>query len=227
MAMMLSFAACGLPVNIRGDVTPNPATNAPTEATAEATTEATTEPVVTEPQFDIGSTAGGTYKNAFIGIQCTLDENWTFKTDEEIQAHNEATLGLMGDAYKEALANATVVYDMMATHVNGMDTINVVMEKLSAAALLITEEQYLNLSKDGAVGGLQSMGFTIDSAEVVKLQFAGAEHYALNITGSYAGVPIYETLVAMKCNGYIVGITVATWLENTCADVLNQFQPYN
>ena len=114
---------------------------------------------------------------------------------------------------------------MMATHVNGMDTISVVMEKLNVATLLITEEQYLNLSKDGAVGSLQSMGFTIDSAEVVKLQFAGAEHYALNIAGNFSGVPIYETLVAIKCNGYVVAITVATWIENTCADVLNQFQP--
>ena len=216
LALMLSFAACGQTTDIRGEVSSN--TNAATQP------QETTVPP-TEAEFEIGSSTGNTYKNQFIGIQCTLDANWVFKTDEEIRAQNQATLGLVGDEYKDLLANAAIVYDMVAVHTNQMDTVNVVMEKMSVANLLMTEEQYLNLSKDSAVGGLQSMGFTVDKAEVTKIQFAGAEHAALTLEGSFSGIAFYETMVVVKCNGYIACITVGTWIENYCADIINQFQP--
>ena len=115
---------------------------------------------------------------------------------------------------------------MMATHANQMDTLGVVMEKLSGINLLISEEQYLAASKDGAVGALESMGITVTAAEVVKIQFAGAEHYALTVEGNYLGIDVYECLVAVKCNGYIVAVTACTWDTNTCMDILNQFQAY-
>lgn len=207
LALVLSFAACGSTSNVRGEVSYQP-----------------TEKV--EEEFDIGSSVGNTYKNKFIGIQCTLDSNWTFLTDEEIRAQNESTLGMVGEEYKDALANASVVYDMVATHANQTDTVNVVMEKMTVANMLITEEQYLSLSKDSAIGGLQSMGFVIDSSEVTKIQFAGAEHYALVLKGNYAGISFYETLVVIKCSGYIAAVTVGTWNVDGCMDILNQFKAY-
>ena len=213
LSLVLSFAACGQPANIRGEVTPN------------STTEATTAPAVTEPQFSIGSATGNTYKNTFIGIQCTLDSNWVFKTDEEMKAVNESVVGVIGDQYEAALANATVVQDMMATHANQMDTVNVVLEKLGAASLLITEEQYLNLSKESTVNALTAMGMTIASAEISTVKLAGQDHACLNIVGSYSGIPLYEKLVVIKCGGYIACITTCTWLEDTCQSILDQFQP--
>ena len=224
VALLLSFAACGQPDDIRGDVTPNTTTQATTEATTETTTEATTE-ATTEPEFSIGSSTGNTYKNEFIGIQCTLDGNWIFKTDAEIQAINEATLGLVGEEYKNMLANATVLQDMFATHVNGMDTVNVVLEKLSLASALLSEEQYMNLAKDSAVNALASMGLTIVSSDVTKVQLAGKEHTALVVEANIAGFTIYEYMVVIKCNGYIACVTVATWNENTCLDILSKFEP--
>ena len=229
VVMLLSLAGCSETTDVRGDITPNPTTAVTTEAATEATTEPTTEPTTeatTEPAFDIGSSIGNTYKNAFIGIQCTLDENWTLMTDDEIRARNEATLGLVGDDYKALLSNASIIFDMVATHANGMNNVNILLEKTSVTDLLMTEEQYLFLAKDNVVGGLQSMGFTVDSLEIDTLQFAGKNHAAMTVAGSFAGVPFYERMVVVKCNGYVACITVASWLENTCADMLSQFQPY-
>ena len=197
-------------------------TTAPYE-TEEPTVEAT-EPAA-ENGFSIGTNSGNTYMSEFIGVKCTLDENWVLMTDEEIRAQNEATLGLLGDEYEKLLANAVNAYDMMATNVNEMDTVAVLLEKLSGVNVLLTEVQYIEASKDMAVAGLEQMGFTIEAADVITVQFAGAEHTALSITGNYLGVPVYECVVAVKCGEYVACVTACTWLENTCMDVLNLFQP--
>lgn len=224
LTLLLSFAACGQPSDVRGDVTPNTTTETTVETTTETTTEATTE-ATTQRSFSIGSSTGNTYKNEFIGIQCTLDSNWIFKTDAEIQTINEVTMGLVGEEYKDILANATVIQDMMATHTNGLDSVNVVLEKLNAAALLLSEEQYLQLAKDSAVNALASMGLTIVSSDITKVQLAGNEHAALVVEANIGGYTIYEYMVVIKCNGYIACVTVATWNENTCLDVLSKFEP--
>lgn len=210
LTLVLSLAACDLSPDVRGDVNPKPAG----ATTAED-----------EPELSVGSSTSNTYKNEFIGIQCTLDSEWTFKTDAEIQEINKTTAGMMGDDYKDVITNMAVIQDMMATHSNQMDTVNVVLEKLSGINALISEEQYCNLSKDATVQALASMGMNITSSEVVKIQFAGEEHAAITIAGDYAGLAIYECVVAVKCNGYIACVSVATWMENNCQEILNQFTP--
>ena len=123
------------------------------------------------------------------------------------------------------ITSMAVIQDMMATHVNQMDTVSVVLEKLNGAALLITEEQYMSLAKDSAVNALISMGLNVTSSEVVTVQLAGEDHVALAIAGDFSGLNVYEYMVVVKCNGYMACITACTWLENTCMDILNQFQP--
>ena len=188
-------------------------------------TEATTA-VAQGQEFSLGYSTGRTYRNEFIGIQCTLDENWTFMTDEEIQTQNETTLGLVGDNYAEAIKSASILYDMMATHSNQQDTVGVVLEKPNAATLLLSEEAYLNASKDDAVGSLESLGITVSSAEIVKIKFAGAEHYALKVAGRFTGYNVYECMVAIKCNGYVAVVTACTWDTNTTMDIISQFEAY-
>lgn len=240
LALLLSFCGCSLIDQLLGSddiddfvfdgevVDDLPAATLPTvtdttEPQKEIETPAESE---TEETFGIGSTTENTYRNEFIGIQCTLNLDWTFMSDAEIRTQNEATLGVMGDDYASALANASLIYDMMAYHSNATDTLGVVLEKLSGTNLLISEEQYLTASMNSAVGSLQSMGISVTAAEIVKVQFAGAEHYALTIEGNYAGFAIYECLVVVKCDGYIAAITACTWDTNTCMEILDRFQPY-
>ena len=102
-ALLMSLAACGEPTDIRGEVIENdpttvPATTQPQETTQASTVAPTEAP--TEPTFSIGSASGNTYKNEFIGIQCVLDGNWVFKTDEEMRQINQITSDLVGEEYK-------------------------------------------------------------------------------------------------------------------------------
>ena len=82
----------------------------------------------------------------------------------------------------------------------------------------------MSQAKDPAVGALASMGLTIVSAEQTKIQFAGEEHTALTIEADVGGYAMYETMVVIKCPGYIACVTVCTWLQNTCQEILNQFE---
>ena len=206
LAMVLSLAACGNDAEPVETFLLLEVTDNPFETTGAIAAEET------DDEFSAGSSVDHTYKSAFIGIQCFLDLDWTFMSDAEISAEN--------------LPNATVRYDMMANHSNNLDSVSVVLEKLSAADRAITAEEYLTAAKDPTVEALSAVEITVNSAEIVKIRFAGEEHTALAIAGNYVGYPIYEYLVAIKCGSYMACVTVCTWDTNTCMDILNQFQPY-
>ncbi len=224
LVLVLSFAACGQK-DVTGDVTPGtveqtPDTNA-TEATE--TTEATeaTEP---EAEFGIGTVSANVYTNKFLGITCALDaSSWVIKSDAEIREMNEQSLGMMGDDYAETLKNATVIFDFMAAHTNNYDSLNITMERLSLLNLAITENSYLEAAQESIVGSLSSMGIEGVTATIGTIQFAGSEHGCMDIHGTVNGIDMYEKLVILKRGNYIACITACTWFENTCDDILSQF----
>ena len=236
MVMVMSFAACSEKENgsnneatattdmwkseIVYETTAPYETEEPTEDPTVEGTEPATESVV-----PVGNNSGNTYINEFIGIRCTLDENWVLMTNEEIRAQNESILGMVGGDYEEMISFASSLYDMMAINVNEMDTVAVTLEMYNASTALMSEEQIIAASKDMTVATLESMGFEIEAADVVTVQFAGAEHAALMITGNLLGTPIYECAVVIKRGDFYALIAACTWVEDGCMDVLNMFQP--
>ena len=173
--------------------------------------------------FTAGTTADNHYESAFAGIGCTLSSDWVFMTDAEIQANNQSTMDMLGEDYAAALEKATVVTDMFATHANQMDTVNVTFEKLSGANTLLDAKGYAEISDDTAVEALESAGFANMTSRVGTIQFAGAEHVAIYISGTYSEVPMYETMALVKVGNYIMLVTACTWYEDTTADILANF----
>ena len=202
--------------------------NQTTDFGGEIVQDIPTEPMATvgDTTFSVGVSVGNTYRNAFVGLQCALDDKWTLMTDEEIQMENISSLGIPAENYAQSIFSAPILYDMMANHGNGQDMVCVVLEKADAAKLQLTEEAYLAASKDSAVSGFESLGITVSSAEITKIQFADAEHYVLKIHGRFTGYNVYEYIVALKCDGYIAVVTACTLDTDTCMDVLNQFKAY-
>lgn len=211
----MCLAGCGPDSSeVRGTVTKTQDQKQPTETVPETTAG---------PEISLGSTSGNQWENEFIGIGCKLDENWTFMSDEEIRQNNQLANDLVGDEYKEALESAEVIYDMMANHANQTDTVGVTMEKLSGAALLINEEAYIGLSKESLEGTITSMGVENVQTSAEEFTFAGESHYGIRLEGEYSGLKIYETLIAVKCNGYMACVTVCTWVEDGTQAILDSF----
>lgn len=209
LTMVFCVSACDKDSDVRG--------------TYEGGVSATPSDSLDGGSFDIGSVSANKYVNEFAGISCELGSVWTFLTDEQIKQNNEDTLGLLGDDYIEQLKNADTFTDMMAKHQNQTDTLNITFEKLKGANALLSEERYIELSADSVEQAFESLGFSNLSTSSSKVDFAGKERHCLDITGEYSGITMYEKMVVMKCDNYMVLITACTWQTNTCQDVLNMF----
>ncbi len=202
--------------DIRGDVKPN-------QTDAGQNKPDDSKPQGTDEQVAMGSSQGGKYENKFLGIGCQLDENWTFMTDEEIREQNQLTSDVLGEEYQQQLENATVIYDMMATHSNGTSTVNVNMEKLSGAANLLSEKAYVEGSTDALKKALEDAGMENVQLKGVELTFAGEKHYGVQIEGEFSGIKCYEALACVKRGGYMACITACTWQEDGTQAILDSF----
>ena len=212
LAMVFGLAACKEPANIRGEYEGGD----PTKATA-----ASTEPT---EAVSAGRVNANKYTNTFAGITCELGADWTFKTDEEIRQTNETTLGILGEEYEELLKTVTTFTDMYATHSNGTDTVNIIFEKMSGVNRLLTEEKYVEISKDTTKGALESAGMTNVTLTVGKDNFAGEEHAYMDVAAEYMGVALYERMIVLRCGDYAVVVTACTWNTDTCEAILDNFK---
>ena len=105
-----------------------------------------------------------------------------------------------------------------------------------AAGLLLALVLVLSMAacgkKDGDGGDSQS-GFqrgTIENGiytnvkvEQTPVQFAGLVREGAVISGEMDGVPMYETLVCIKQEGYMCCVTMCSWTEDITADLVELF----
>ena len=180
-----------------------------------------------EEAITIGVNEGNTYENEYFGIGCTLDSDWTLESQEQILARNQLASDLVGDEIGEVLSDAfesgRVITDMVAVNANGMDTVNVGIEKLVGGAMLIDEKQYIDLSEPQLIEALTSMGLENVTTTKIDLDFAGDKHAGVLIEAEYSGVPVYEELAVVKNGAYILCVTAATWQENGIDAIFSNF----
>ena len=214
-SMTVGLAACKEPSDIRGEYEGSTPTTAPTASTSSTTPT---------QSFDTGRVNANKYTNKFAGITLELGAEWTFMTDEQIRQNNEQALGMMGDKYEEAIKAASTFTDMMATKSNGTDTVNITFEKLTGANLLMSEEQYANASRNSLKEALESMGMTDVTTTGGTAPFAGKDHPYIAVSAKYNGVAVYERLVVLKCDNYVVVVAACTWQTDTCKTILDAFK---
>lgn len=207
--LALSLVACKEPSDIRGEYAGSTPTTAPTAPTQ---------------SFGTGRVNANKYTNKFAGISVELGAEWTFLTDEQIRLNNEQAMGMVGDKYEEAIKNAATFTDMMATKSNGTDTINITFEKLTGTNLLMSEEQYANISKNSLKGALESMGMTNVTLTSGTAPFAGKDHPYIGVSAKYQGIAVYERLTLVKCGNYMVVVAACTWQTDDCKAILDQFK---
>lgn len=166
----------------------------------------------------VGAVNGNIYENEYFGFGIDLGSDWVIQSSEQIMKNQQATTDMIGDDFKQYLESANYVIDFMATQ-NDINTVNLAIEKLTGISRLVSEEDYLDVSKDSLQGALESMGAEVVSIEDTTTQIGSETYSAILVTGSYSGIDIYEKLTVMKKGGFINCITVCTWQENTTDDV--------
>lgn len=172
--------------------------------------------------FALGKVADNQYTNEFLGITCTLDEQWTFYTDEQIKEVNNITADMLDEDIAEQLENANFVYDMMAASESGA-SINVNIENVGLSGVAMTAETYLSMQMDTVKTGLEQMGFSDVVIENKTYDFAGNSEEGLYIHASVNGVTFEEAVVVLKRGMRFANISVGT-LDGDIDSILAMFE---
>lgn len=243
-----SLVGCGKEADVKGKITGNETMeqvetvveefsetatvkNEPEASTEQETSteqdEQETSQINTEEEIKLGHNDGNVYENEFLNIGCALGDTWNCLNDEQIRQINQISAELVGEEYQKVLENATVITDMQAVNVNQQDSLSVSLEKLAPVALLISDEQYLELSKNNLVGALENMGIQNINASISTTTFCNQEHYCLKVSGSISNVNVYEELIAIKKGRYVGCIAVCSWVEDKTDEYLGSFYTLN
>lgn len=237
VVMALSLTAC----NGNGEQETNPPkptdpvtqpTTQPTVPTTEPTvpttqpTEPATQPTEPAEKSKFGKVEGNTYTNSYLGVTCTLDENWHIATAEERAALNGLTAEMISDEeLAEVFRSSGAAMDLYAENANGL-SLNIMLEDLNLLySLILSEENYANQTIDQLAPALESMGFTDVHSEKATITFAGAEHAGIRISAKISGFDFYETLVLVKVDGCMATVTAGALGENVTEDILARFTP--
>lgn len=213
-----TFTACSSKEPERGNIS------------KETDSQKVTEPSTTDAKFDytVPVTEGNTYTSSVLNAKITLDEGWTFSTDEEMKQLNQAVVSAAGEDYEEQLKKSDIIYDMAAANTETGDNISINFENLGKLyGKIITPETYLNLSKDTVKSMLESMGCSNVVLTDRDVKFAGQDAKALHVKGDMSGIPFYELCIAKSCGDYMSNITITAMLEDTTDAILAKFVPAN
>lgn len=208
--IVLSFASCGeSSSDVRGTINSNN-----NSSTQEDTNES----------FSFGETEGNTWENSFIGLGCKLGDGWTFYTDEQIAELNQTTVDMVDNDTAEFLENATVIYDMFATKDNGIQSINVNLEKVGYISSALADlKKNLEATVPTIKSGLESMGMTNVVCNVTEAKIAGESYAAMDISAKIQDADFYEKLIAIKCGNYVANITIGAFDKADIDTVLTYF----
>lgn len=177
-----------------------------------------------EDEFGMGSTQNNTYWNESLKIGCTLDENWYFFTKEEIAQVNNMTVEALEGNLAQMVKDGGSLMDMYAQNLETGATLNLMVERLSLVnSLAVTEKLYANASQETVKQTLEQMGIEEVEVTLNAMEFAGQEHQSVSITGTYSGVPVFETMVVVKSGRNMIVVTAFSLDEEEIQQTLACF----
>ena len=212
LCLAFSFTACfdELKEDIRGNQTQ-------VTSTPEATPEQ-------KPELTLGTANALNYENKFIGLGLNLKSGWTFSTDEQIKELNNIAADLAGEEFKQAMENATIIYDMQAKSDNQVDNVIVNLEKVDALTLSILDlEQNLKSAFDLIKNSLENMGYNNISYQMGTITIDGKSFPSMTISMQVQGINVYQKMFSIKCDGYLASINITSVSLDTINDILSGF----
>ena len=252
LALTLSMTACGILSSEapKGEYKPleqeqtetetnGPETTGTTEpeATETETTEPETaeaeEPAEAEPEedsFALGTMQGGVYENPYVGYGCVLDENWAYKTAEELQDISDLTQAIFEEGGVDIAAYSQIT-DMMAERLDPISSINIQYTALSAeerlAHMLVGDEGIIDATmeqKDVLISTYAQLGLEVSSLEKISVTFCGEQRWAIRTEATIQGIPYYLIQVFDTNIGpYFVTLTLATFEVDATEELLALF----
>ena len=184
-------------------------------------------------KFERGVVDGQTYTSTFLGMSCTVPAEFSYLTDAEIADINNIAADTLSDTelakqLQDNLENGSQIQDMYAMTEGGLQTINVLLSKVSEKGAAVDMAAFADLGMEQIKTAYQSMGMTDVEASRETVTFMGQQYEGIRLTATYDGnAPVYCVQVYMQEGDYVCVVTFTSYIEDTTADMMGYFSPLN
>ena len=181
-------------------------------------------------KFERGVVEGQTYTSQFLGLTCTAPAEYTYLNDQEIaQLNNLAADAVDSEELvkqmRESLENGNQVQDMYLMTADGLQTINVMLIKVSAKGATVDMAAFADMGKDQVMSGYQSMGMTDMEASRETVTFMGQQYEGVCATAAYHDALVTTVQVCMQVDNYVCVITFTSYVEDHTPEMMDFFSP--
>lgn len=173
----------------------------------------------------LGTVNGSVYENAVAGFGCNL-EGWTYATQEEIIATQELTKEQLTEDLAKAMEEAQSVTVMMATSADQMKNVNLAIQDVSEYISIyesIGMDGLLTLIKGQMETAYAAQGMKDVVCDIIQVDISGKSFYAMQVSCTYMGVPVYQKQLADVKGNNMIMLTVTTYFSDGCDEVLANF----
>ncbi len=178
------------------------------------------------PPYALGVVNGSTYESPYLGIGCTLDENWVFYDYKQMMDIMviEAEVSDYDD-YRQKMLQEANYYEMYAAEDSETaSTLNVSVENLGKAlGNAIEIDDYVNSIFSDIANGLESQGFEDTDVELLEKEIAGKDCRVIKISAVFADVPVFISQALFKVENHIVMIYAGSCGEDITEGLLDNF----
>ena len=109
-------------------------------------------------KFERGVVEGQTYTSQFLGLTCTAPVEYTYLSDEEIAQRNHLAAEAVDSEelvkqMRESLENGNQVQDMYLMTADGLQTVNVMLVKVSAKGATVDMTAFTKMGMEQIISG--------------------------------------------------------------------------
>lgn len=170
-------------------------------------------------KFSRGTVDGNTYTNTFAGLKFNAPEDWTFSTEEEIDAMMGLSMDEMdASALEKKYAEMVTIYDMVATSPEGVNVI-IMYQNLGMVpgGSSMSEQDYA----DVFIEQLPSQVSDITTGEVYTTEMAG-KTFTVIPASVYDGL-MFQDYYLLKVDNYIAVICFTNVEEPAATGLADYF----
>ena len=115
---------------------------------------------------------------------------------------------------RESLENGNQVQDMYLMTADGLQTINVMLVKVSAKGATVDMAAFADMGKDQVMSAYQSMGMTDVEASRKTVTFMGQQYEGICTSAAYHDALVTTVQVCMQVDNYVCVITFTSYVED-------------
>ena len=181
-------------------------------------------------KFERGVVEGQTYTSQFLGLTCTAPAEFTYLSDEEIAQRNHLAAEAVDDEelakqMRESLENGNQVQDMYLMTDDGLQTVNVMLVKVSAKGATVDMTAFTKMGMEQIISGYQSADMTDVEASRETVTFMGQQYEGICATAAYHDAPVTTVQVCMQVDNYVCVITFTSYVEDRTSEMMDFFSP--